>query len=48
MIGGVGMKMSWVEKNQKMNNPGASGDDYSGLEIRSKLSTLKKLIITLV
>ena len=25
--------MSWVEKNQKINNPGGGGgDDYSGLE----------------
>ena len=27
--GGVGINMSWVEKNRKINN---RGDDYSGLE----------------
>ena len=27
---GVGIKMSWVEKNRKINNRG--GDYYSGLE----------------
>ena len=27
---GVGIKMSWVEKNREINNLG--GDDYSGLE----------------
>ena len=31
IIGGaVGIKMSWVEKNQKINN--RVGSDYSGLE----------------
>ena len=29
-IGGVGIKMFWVEKNQKINNQ--ERDDYSGLE----------------
>ena len=29
---GVGRKMSWVEKNQKINNR-EGGDDYLGLEI---------------
>ena len=28
--GGIGIKMSWVEKNLKINNRGQ--DDYSGLE----------------
>ena len=32
--GGVGIKMSWVEKNLKINNWG--GDDYLGL--KSKLT----------
>ena len=30
IIGEVGIKMSWVEKNRKINN--RVGDDYSGLE----------------
>ena len=30
IIGEVGIKMSWVEKNRKINNRVA--DDYSGLE----------------
>ena len=30
IIGEVGLKMSWVEKNRKINN--RVGDDYSGLE----------------
>ena len=30
IIGEVGIKMSWVEKNRKTNN--RVGDDYSGLE----------------
>ena len=29
---GVGIKMSWVEKNLKINNLGGEGDDYLGLE----------------
>ena len=35
MGGGVGIKMSWVEKNRKINN---RGDDYSGLESKERLS----------
>ena len=31
---GVGIKMSWVEKNQKINNQGER-DDYSGLESKT-------------
>ena len=29
---GVGIKMSWVEQNRKINNWWGRGDDYSGLE----------------
>ena len=30
--GEVGIKMSWLEKNRKINNPGGEGGNYSGLE----------------
>ena len=30
--GGVEIKMSWVEKNRKINNRNGGGDDYSGIE----------------
>ena len=38
IVGGVGIKMSWVDKNRKINNSGeegvgeGGGDYYSGLE----------------
>ena len=31
---GVGIKMSWVEKNRKINIRVGGGGDYSGLESR--------------
>ena len=37
---GVGIKMSWVEKNQKINNRGSGGNDYSGLESKCIISVL--------
>ena len=40
IIGAVGIKMSWVEKNRKINNQG--GDDYSGLESTLLIFFLKK------
>ena len=43
---GVGIKMSWVEKNQKITTRGEE-DDYSGLEsneiLNSKLKTCKNV-----
>ena len=40
IIGAVGIKMSWVEKNRKINNQG--GDDYLGLESKLLIFFLKK------
>ena len=45
IIGGggwVGIKMSWVEKNPKINNRG-EGDDYSGLESNEILNSKLKI-----
>ena len=40
---GVGIKMSWVEKNRKTNNRGWGRDDYSGLESTFLLNKIQNL-----
>ena len=43
--GGVGINMSGVEKNRKINN---RGDDYSGLESKERLSQSYKANISIL
>ena len=45
---GVGIKMSWVEKNRKINNRGRGGTIIRDSRVGQHLLTLKKIIITLV
>ena len=46
----VGIMMSWVEKNRKINNRGrgTGGDDYSGLESKCIIYTYYHLFCKLM